>query len=40
MGVEYLLLRRLALKGDLGFVYRSDNGDILPLPQGGLLFYF
>ncbi len=40
VGIEYLLLRRLALKGDLGFVYRSESGDILPLPQGGILFYF
>ncbi|HKI83026.1 MAG TPA: hypothetical protein VKA63_01720 [Candidatus Krumholzibacteria bacterium] len=40
VGVEYLLMPRLALKADLGFVYRRSHDDILPLPQGGLYFYF
>lgn len=40
VGIEYLLLERLALKGDLGFVYRGKADEILPLPQGGLYFYF
>jgi hypothetical protein len=40
VGIEYLLMPRLALKVDLGFVYRSSTDDILPLPQGGLYFYF
>jgi len=40
VGIEYLLLERLALKGDIGFVYRDQSDEILPLPQGGLFFYF
>ena len=39
-GIEYLLLERLALKCDVGFVYRSQDDEILPLPQGGVFFYF
>lgn len=40
VGIEYLLLERLALKGDIGFVYRSEKDELLPLPQGGIFFYF
>lgn len=40
VGLEYLLLERLAIKADVGFVYRSQDDEILPLPQGGLFFYF
>lgn len=40
VGVEYLLWERVALKGDIGFVYRSEKDELLPLPQGGIFFYF
>jgi hypothetical protein len=40
VGGEILFWRRTAIKLDLGFTYLGDEGDILPLPQFALLFYF
>ena len=40
IGGEILFWRRTAIKLDLGFTYLGDEGDILPLPQVAVLFYF
>ena len=40
IGTEILFWRRTALKLDFGFTYLGDEGDILPMPQAGILFYF
>lgn len=40
VGIEYLMRSRVALKADIGFTRKGSSGDILPLPQAGILFYF
>lgn len=40
IGMEILFGRRTAIKMDLGFTYLGDNGDVFPLPQVAVLYYF
>lgn len=40
IGVEYLMYERVAWKADVGFSYLGEDGDVYPLPQLGVFFYF
>lgn len=40
IGTEMLIGRRTALKADLVFTYLGDDGDVFPMPQVALLYYF
>lgn len=40
IGLEYLFRPRISAKLDVGFTYLSDSGNVYPLPQAGVFFYF
>ncbi len=40
VGIEYLMRPRFSVKFDVGFTYLGDDGDVFPLPQLGVFFYF
>ncbi len=40
VGLEVLVRQRLSVKFDLDFTYLGDDGDVFPLPQVALFFYF